>query len=164
MLLAEKVYIGIGSNLGDKESNILNALRRLEEGGRVNIQARAPFYKTDPVGYTDQDWFLNTVAACETGLAPHDLLEALMKVEQDMGRVRTIHWGPRVIDLDILLYGDAVVSTPDLEIPHPRISERAFVVVPLSDLAPNITLPGGKTAAALAAELSKTQRIERHKA
>jgi 2-amino-4-hydroxy-6-hydroxymethyldihydropteridine diphosphokinase len=162
--LAEKVYIGIGSNVGEKKGNINRALRLLAEDGRLLSAAVAPLYKTGPVGFTDQDWFLNTVAAYEADLAPHGLLELLMGIEKEMGRVRTIRWGPRVIDLDILLYGDAVVSTPDLEIPHPRLAERAFVVVPLADLAPGLVLPGGKTAAALAAELSKTQRIERHTA
>ncbi|MCL5058002.1 MAG: 2-amino-4-hydroxy-6-hydroxymethyldihydropteridine diphosphokinase [Actinobacteria bacterium] len=162
--MAERVYIGIGSNMGDKEGNILGALRMLGEDGRLSAQGSAPLYKTGPVGYTDQDWFLNTVAAYETALTPHELLGALMGIEKKMGRERTVRWGPRVIDLDILLYGDAVVNTPDLQIPHPRIVERAFVVVPLADLAPDILLPGGKTAASLVVDLSKTQAVERYKA
>lgn len=162
--MAERVYVGIGSNMGDKEGNILGALRMLEEDGRLSAQGIAPLYKTGPVGYTDQDWFLNTVAAYETALTPRELLVALMGIEKQMGRERTVRWGPRVIDLDILLYGDAVVDTPDLQIPHPRIVERAFVVVPLADLAPDILLPGGKTAASLAVDLPKTQAVERYKA
>lgn len=162
--MAVKVYIGIGSNMGDKEGNIREALSLLERDGRLFSPAVAPLYKTDAVGYTDQDWFLNTVAAFTTDHTPQELLGLLMGIERQMGRERTIRWGPRVIDLDILLYGDAVVNTPDLQIPHPRIVERAFVAVPLADLAPDILLPGGKTAASLAVDLSKTQIVERYKA
>lgn len=162
--MAVKVYIGIGSNMGDKEDNIREALGLLERDGRVSALEIAPLYKTDPVGYADQDWFLNTVAAVKTDLSPRELLGLLMGIERQMGRERTIRWGPRVIDLDILLYGDAVVNTPDLQIPHPRIVERAFVAVPLADLDPDILLPGGKTAASLAVDLLKTQRVERYKA
>lgn len=162
--MAVKVYIGIGSNMGDKEDNIREALGLLERDGRVSALEIAPLYKTDPVGYADQDWFLNTVASVKTDLSPRELLGLLMGIERQMGRERTIRWGPRVIDLDIILYGDAVVNTPDLQIPHPRIVERAFVVVPLADLDPDILLPGGKKAASLAVDLSKTQRVERYKA
>ena len=140
------------------------ALRLLGEDGRLSAQEITPLYKTGPVGYTDQDWFLNTVVSFEADLAPQELLGLLMEIERQMGRERTIRWGPRVIDLDILLYGDAVVNTSDLQIPHPRIVERAFVAVPLADLAPDILLPGGKTAASLAEALSKEQTVERYKA
>lgn len=135
----------------------------LEGDGRISISAVAPLYRTDPVGYTDQDWFLNTVALLETGLSPGELLGVLMEAENKMGRERAIRWGPRVIDLDILLYGELTINWPDLQIPHPRLEERAFVVVPLADLYPDMLLPGGRAASDLAAQLSKAQRIESYK-
>ena len=156
----ERAFIGIGSNLGNKEENILRALYLLTAGGRVDLWAVAPFYKTDPVGYSDQDWFLNTVAEIETDLSPRGLLEVLMSIENEMGRVRTVRWGPRVIDLDILLYGNEIVNQRDLEIPHPRLEERAFVIVPLADLYPDRVLPGGFKAKEVAARLQKNQQIE----
>lgn len=153
--------MGIGSNMGRKEDNIRRALDLLNENPSISVTRVAPLYRTDPVGYTDQDWFLNTVVSLETDLSPHELLVFLMDVENKMGRERTIHWGPRVIDLDVLLCGDLTIDTPDLQVPHPRMWERAFVVVPLADLCPDLLLPNGRTAAGLAAVLSRTQRIER---
>jgi len=135
----------------------------LKEDRRILVAAVAPLYRTDAVGYTDQDWFLNTVAALETELSPRQSLELLMSIENKMGRERTVRWGPRVIDLDMLLYGNLVINTPHLQIPHPRLKERAFAVVPLADLYPDMLLPGGRTASDLAAQLSKAQRIERYK-
>lgn len=161
--MAVRVFIGIGSNMGRKEENIRRALELLAGDARLTAAGVAPFYRTEPVGYREQDWFLNTVAEYETDLSPRELLEVLMRVENEMGRRRTIRWGPRVIDLDILLYGNITVDLPDLQIPHPRMEERAFVVAPLADLHPDMLLPGGRKAAELAAELSQAQRMERHK-
>jgi len=161
--LAERVFIGIGSNLGRKEDNIGRALELLKEDQRIQVAAVAPLYRTDPVGYTQQDWFLNTVAALETELSPQQLLGLLMSFENKMGRERMVRWGPRVIDLDILLYGDLIINTPHLQIPHPRLEERAFVVVPLADLYPDMLLPGGRAASDMAVQLSKTQCVERYK-
>lgn len=160
--MAERAFIGLGSNLGRKEENIRRALEML--GGRrgIGLAGVAPLYKTGPVGYADQDWFLNTVAEIETSLPPRELLEVLMGIEKEMGRRRTVRWGPRVIDLDILLYGEAAIDTPDLVVPHPRLEERAFAVVPLADLRPALLLPGGRAAAALAADLAGAQRVERY--
>ncbi|MFZ5642705.1 MAG: 2-amino-4-hydroxy-6-hydroxymethyldihydropteridine diphosphokinase [Bacillota bacterium] len=160
--MPEKVYVGIGSNIGDKKGSIIKALELLKADGRFSGVKTAPFYKTDPVGYTDQDWFLNTVAAFETDLSPHELLRVLMSIEEEMGRVRTIRWGPRVIDLDIILYGDLKIDFPNLQVPHPRLEERAFVVAPLADLSPDLVMPCGKTSFLLAEELIKTQSIERY--
>lgn len=160
--MAERVFIGLGSNLGRKEENIRRALDLLAGDGRMSLVGVAPLYRTGPVGYLDQDWFLNTVAEVETGLPPPDLLKILMDIENLMGRERAIHWGPRVIDLDILLYGGRLVRSPDLEIPHPRLEERAFAVVPLAFLHPDMVLPGGRKAVDLADELSKDQNIERY--
>ncbi len=158
-----RAFIGIGSNVGDKKWNIRRALDLMAGCGRIKLLGVAPLYKSEPVGYRDQDWFLNTAAEVETDLPPRELLEALLRIEGEMGRRRTVRWGPRVIDLDILLYGDAAVNDPDLVIPHPRLEERAFVVVPLADLYPDMALPGGSKASDLAAVLSKTQHVERYR-
>lgn len=160
--MSDRVYIGIGSNLGDKQENIKKALDLLKANGRLSGVIAAPLYKTDPVGCADQDWFLNTVACFTTDMSPHDLLGVLMSMEKEMGRVRTVRWGPRVIDLDILLYGDLKIDFPDLQVPHPRLEERAFVMVPLADLSPDLVMPCGKTSVSLAEELVKTQSIERY--
>lgn len=158
-----KAYIGVGTNQGDKEENIRQALELLRAANRIYVIAVAPLYKTEPVGYENQDWFLNTVAEIETSLSPFELLDALMSIENEMGRVRTVRWGPRVMDLDILLYGNQTIHAPNLEIPHPRLEERAFVVVPLADLCPDMLLPTGLQARELAARLRETQQIELQK-
>lgn len=147
--------------MGRKEDNIRRALYLLNRNPAISVTGVAPLYRTEPVGYTDQDWFLNTAASLETDLLPHELLVFLMGVENEMGRERAIRWGPRVIDLDMLLYGDMTIDSPDLQVPHPRLEERAFVVVPLADLCPDIILPGGSTARDLAGVLSRAQLIER---
>ena len=161
-LLGVEVIIGIGSNMGDREENIKRALYLLDGKEGLTLAGVAPLYRTEPVGYTEQDWFLNTVAIFMTELSPEELLAVTSKTEKEIGRKRNIRWGPRVIDLDILLYGELSVNAPCLQIPHPRLLERAFVVVPLADLYPGRLLPGGRTAASLAAELTKSQYVERY--
>ena len=131
-------YIGLGSNMGDKSGNILKSLDLLGQFKKIKVVKRSSFYETEPVGYEDQDWFVNAVAELETELSPRELLDALMKIEQNMGRKREIKWGPRTIDLDILLYDQLCLNEPDLIIPHPRMHERAFVLVPLAEIAPNV--------------------------
>jgi len=157
----ETAFVGLGTNMGDKRANIKKAIAVLGGMKTVHIAGVAPVYRTAPVGYTAQDWFLNTVVKVETYLSPRELLAKLLGIEEKMGRKRTIRWGPRVIDLDLLLYGDRVVKEKDLVVPHPRLTERAFVVVPLADLAPDLILPGGKRAAQLAADLMKEQQVEK---
>lgn len=154
-------YLGLGSNLGEKEENLRKALFFLDREQSVRVRRVAPEYLTAPVGFANQDWFLNTVAEVETFLSPRRLLAVLSGIEEKMGRVREFRWGPRVIDLDILLYGDAVVNEPDLVIPHPEMKKRAFVLVPLADLVPELELPGGGKVAELARQLQETQRVIR---
>lgn len=157
---SQRAFIGIGSNQGDKIKNINNALGLLNNNKpEVALIKVASFYKTEPVGYLEQDWFINTVAEIETILAPRDLLKLLMFIEEKMGRRRAIRWGPRNIDLDILLYGALMVKEPELEIPHPRLTERAFVVVPLAEINPDMILPGGVKAYRLGAKLQAEQQI-----
>ena len=144
-------YLGIGTNLGDRQANVKEALRKLDELPTINLVRVSSLYETAPVGLTDQPEFLNLVAAVRTSLAPPALLDALLNIENQMGRVRTERWGPRVIDLDLLLYGSEQVDLPQLTVPHPRLRERAFVLVPLAEIAPELRLPeDGKRAADLA--------------
>jgi 2-amino-4-hydroxy-6-hydroxymethyldihydropteridine diphosphokinase len=130
-------YVGLGANLGDREQTIRAAVAELPD-----VVAVSPLRETDPVGVTDQPRFLNGVAALETELAPRELLDVLLAVERRLGRERRERWGPRTIDLDLLLYGDAVIDEDGLKIPHPRLHERRFVLEPLADLAPQLVVPG----------------------
>jgi 2-amino-4-hydroxy-6-hydroxymethyldihydropteridine diphosphokinase len=139
-------FLGLGSNLGDRESNIRSALEALEKRGSARVVKVSAFRETAPVGYVDQPDFLNAVAKVETDLCPEDLLRAVLDVEQELGRVRTIRWGPRVIDIDILLYDELSVSIAGLTIPHPEMMRRAFVLEPLAEIEPELVLPGGITA------------------
>jgi 2-amino-4-hydroxy-6-hydroxymethyldihydropteridine diphosphokinase len=140
------VYIGLGSNLGDREATLSEALRRLGELEGIEVVAVSSFRETDPVGMVDQPRFVNAAAALETTLGPRELLESLLEVERGLGRDRSREkrWGPRTIDLDLLLYGDETVAERGLEIPHPRLAERAFVLQPLLELDPGLRLPEGR--------------------
>jgi len=139
-------YIGLGSNLGDRQATLREALRRLGELGDIEVSAVSTFRETDPVGKLDQPRFVNAAAALETTLPPRELLECLLEVERMLGRNRAAEerWGPRTIDLDLLLYGDATIDQPGLEVPHPRLAERAFVLEPLLELDPSLRLPDGR--------------------
>jgi 2-amino-4-hydroxy-6-hydroxymethyldihydropteridine diphosphokinase len=134
------VYLALGSNIGDRESNLRAAIQSISAAG-IPVLRESPVYETEPVGYTAQRWFLNMVVEAETALFPMQLLARIGKMERALGRVRTVPNGPRTIDIDILLYGHAVVRTPRLEIPHPRMHERRFVLAPLADLAPGLRHP-----------------------
>ena len=133
------VYLGLGSNLGDREQNLLDAIERLGQSVAVS-QISSP-YDTKPVGYDDQPRFLNAVVKGETELTPDDLLAFVKKIEVDLGRTANFVNGPRLIDIDILLYNDVVMDTPPLTIPHARYAERAFVLMPLSEIAPDVVCP-----------------------
>jgi len=133
------VYISAGSNIGNREANLDFGARRLGERGKL-IRMSSVF-ETEPVGYADQPWFLNQVFELETALTPHELLVWCNEIERDGGRVRTFPNAPRTLDLDILLYGDQVISDPDLIIPHPRMTERRFVLEPLAEIAPDLQHP-----------------------
>jgi 2-amino-4-hydroxy-6-hydroxymethyldihydropteridine diphosphokinase len=130
---AQIAYLSLGSNVGDRAGQLCDAIARLGAAGRVT--AVSSFYETEPVEFTDQPWFLNCAAALETSLAPPQLMAALLRIEQEMGRRRMQKKGPRTIDIDILLYDDAIVDSLELKIPHPAMHERRFVLEPLAEIA-----------------------------
>ena len=133
-------YVALGSNLGDKEANLRRALELLEERG-VEVVKTSSFICTEPYGVTDQPQFLNGVCEVRTSLEPLELLHTLLDIEQKMGRVRLRHWGERNIDLDLLLYEDVVMDTPQLKLPHPDMQNRDFVLLPLAEIAPELVHP-----------------------
>ena len=134
------IYLSLGSNIGDREANLRTAIERLP-GPRLQVLRVSPIYETEPVEYTNQRWFLNLVVEAETALFPMQLLGYTSRIEREIGRVRTVAKGPRTIDIDILLYARTVVRSALLEIPHPRMGERRFVLAPLADLAPDLRHP-----------------------
>lgn len=136
-----KVFLSLGSNLGDRENNLIEAVKAIYRISEINIKAVSNIYETDPVGYEDQGKFLNMAMAIETSLTPLMLLEELQKVEKLLKRTREIHWGPRTIDIDILIIDALEIKLPELIIPHPRMFERAFVLIPLLDLVCKADLP-----------------------
>jgi len=138
-----RAFVGLGSNLGDREATIRAALAELESAWRVGTVAVSTLVETEPVGYREQPDFLNGVAEVETALGPRELLDALLAVERSLGRTRDgPRYGPRTIDLDLLLYGDRRIDEPGLVVPHPRLHERLFVLEPLHELAPALEIPG----------------------
>ncbi|MCX7615051.1 MAG: 2-amino-4-hydroxy-6-hydroxymethyldihydropteridine diphosphokinase [Clostridiales bacterium] len=137
----EKVYIGLGSNMGDRLKYLTDAISMLKHTEGINLKSVSPVYETKPVGYTEQPNFLNCVVEIITTLSAHDILNLCMRIERDLDRKRTIRWGPRTADLDVLFYGNQVIDEKDLTIPHPRIQERGFVLVPLVDIAPDFKHP-----------------------
>ncbi|MBW2094543.1 MAG: 2-amino-4-hydroxy-6-hydroxymethyldihydropteridine diphosphokinase [Deltaproteobacteria bacterium] len=139
--MAETAYIGIGSNLGDPLQNCLTAIRFLDEMQGCHLESQSGFYRTEPVGVTGQEWYVNGVVSLKTERSPQHLLEGLLALEKRMGRVRTEKWGSRVIDLDLLIHGARVIDEAGLIIPHPRMHERRFVLVPMVDVAPTLVHP-----------------------
>jgi 2-amino-4-hydroxy-6-hydroxymethyldihydropteridine diphosphokinase len=134
-------YLSLGSNLGDRSNLLKAALETLVSAYPIELVNVSSIYETDPVGYTDQDLFLNMVAQIRTELSPIELLDACSETEIKLGRKREIHWGPRTIDLDILLFNEENMITERLVIPHPRMFERSFVIIPLLEISPKIKLP-----------------------
>jgi 2-amino-4-hydroxy-6-hydroxymethyldihydropteridine diphosphokinase len=137
-----EAYIALGSNLGDRELNLLRAVAEIGKLPDSRVTALSPFYETSPVGIIDQPVFFNAVLRLVTGLSPHDLLIHLQHIENVIfGRTRTVRWGARSMDLDLLLYGGKVINDDALTVPHPRMTERRFVLQPLCDIAPELTHP-----------------------
>jgi len=147
-------FVGIGSNLGDRETNLERALELLAAEDGIEIAAVSEIRETEPVGPVEQGLFLNGAARVETSLAPRALLACLLTVENRLGRVREERWGPRTIDLDLLLYGDEQIDEPGLSVPHPRLHERRFALEPLADLDPGLEIPGQGPLSTLLAKLN----------
>lgn len=152
-------YLSLGSNIGDRAENIARAVAALAEHD-VRVTRQSSLYETEPVEMREQEWFLNGVVEAQTSLAPRDLMAALLAIERSLGRERTIPKGPRIIDIDILLFGDAVVKEPQLEIPHPRMAARRFVLVPFAEITPDAWHPVlRKSIAALLQETSDQSQV-----
>ena len=155
------IYLSLGSNVGDRAAQIARAVSALGDAG-VRVARQSSLYATEPVDFRTQNWFLNCVLEAETGLMPRQLLRALQQIERSLGRKKMVLRGPRAIDIDILLYGASVVRAAELEVPHPRIAERRFVLVPLAELVPTLRHPTlRKTVAELLAETPDRSRVRR---
>jgi 2-amino-4-hydroxy-6-hydroxymethyldihydropteridine diphosphokinase len=145
-------YVGLGANIGPREVTLLRAVDLLAEADGVDVVGVSQLRETEPVGVVDQPRFLNGVVQVETSLSPRALLDLLLEIEASLGRVRGERWGPRTIDLDLLVYGSERVDEPGLRVPHPHLHERAFVLEPLAELAPELGVPGlGRVSELLAA-------------
>ena len=137
-----RAYVGLGANLGLREETLRRAVELLDDTEHVDVLAVSELRETDPVGLVDQPRFLNGAAAIDTTLSARKLLDTLLGVERTLGRVRGERWGPRIVDLDLLLYGDEIVDEPGLHVPHPRLHERRFALEPLAELDPDLEIPG----------------------
>ncbi|MFM2319805.1 MAG: 2-amino-4-hydroxy-6-hydroxymethyldihydropteridine diphosphokinase [Pseudomonadota bacterium] len=155
-------YIGLGSNQGDSIATLKSALKQLAEQAAIQVEAVSSFYQTKPVGPQDQPDYINAVAALKTDLSAQNLLAVLLEIERLHGRVRDPHlrWGPRTLDLDLLLYGDAIIQEPNLVIPHPELCKRAFVVYPLMEISSELTLPNGPALKTCQAQLDAGDLIK----
>lgn len=148
-------YIALGSNLNDPLKQVQNALRHIAVIPDTHVIAESSLYETAPLGPKNQPNYINQVIAIETKLSAHALLHALLSIEKRMGRVRNDRWGARIIDCDILLFGNAVIQTADLIIPHPEMTKRSFVLHPLAEIAPDLVLPSGESVRCLQALMSE---------
>ncbi len=146
--MSRRAFLALGSNLGDRRQHLRDAIARLRATAGVNLLRLSRVYETEPVGVTEQPQFLNMVAEIEIadGISGRGLLEIVKAIELELGRIERERWGPREIDIDVLLVGEEQVKEADFELPHPRMWERAFVMVPLAELAPDLRGPGGETA------------------
>ena len=153
-----KAFVALGSNLGDRLEHLRAAVNALEALPTTHVKASSRIFETEPVGGPDQQGaYLNAVVQLETRLKPQTLLERLLEIERSRGRVRITRWGPRTLDLDVLLYGTQIIHEDHLTVPHPRLHERAFVLEPLHDLAPDLEVPGlGVTVAALREQVDRS--------
>ncbi len=134
-------YIGIGSNLGTPGENCIEAIEKISNTKDIKIISRSSFYQTEPIGEVQQDWFVNSAIKIKTNLSPTHLLSALLNIESAMGRTREEKWGPRLIDLDLLFYGNLILRKKGLTLPHPEILKRKFVLIPMSEIAENLVHP-----------------------
>ena len=138
--MSKQAYLGIGGNIGDTRGNIERSIELLKENSEIQVTQISSFYETEPVGYTDQDWFLNIVVEIKTSLEPFELLKYCQYIENELKRERVIRWGPRTIDVDILLYEDFISYDEVLTVPHPRMTERAFAMIPLYEINKDLVI------------------------
>lgn len=158
------VYIGIGSNIGDKLNHCEKAISEILKINGHKLLAKSSFFKTQPIGFPSQDWFVNGIIKIETDLEPLELLQALKLIESQMGRKETFRWGPRIIDLDILFFGNIEISTEELQIPHPLLQDRQFVLTPLAEIDPDFIHPVlKKSVRELLENLKEEQGVEKIK-
>jgi 2-amino-4-hydroxy-6-hydroxymethyldihydropteridine diphosphokinase len=157
-----RAYIGLGSNEGDRLENLRAGVAELAAAKDVVVVGKSSVYDSEPVGMTDQGDFLNAVVAVETSLDPYHLLGLVMKIELAHGRQRIARWGPRTLDMDILLFGDLEQDDPELSVPHPRLKERRFVLEPLLEVEPEVRLPDGTPAKKLLDDLADGQAVWRY--
>ena len=155
-----RAALGLGSNIGDKRGFVQAAIDRIARSAGITLVARSADYRTAPWGLTEQDWFVNACILVETTLSATGLLARALEIEQELGRVRDIRWGPRKIDIDVLVYGGREIADEGLSIPHPRIAERAFVLVPLAEIWPDAPIGGGLTAVSALAACPDAETIE----
>ncbi len=155
------IYLSLGSNVGDRATNLLQAIAALQKFG-VRVTRQSSFYETEPVDYLDQAWFLNCVVEGQTTLSATALLDELRAIESRMGSKKPFAKGPRLLDMDILLYGDQTLATPELQVPHPRMTERRFVLVPLAEIVPRLKHPSWvRTVSELAESLADSSEVRR---
>jgi len=154
------VYLGLGSNLGDRRQNLAKALQLISK--KAKVEKVSSIYETEPVGFKEQPFFLNAVCCISTELSPEQLLDLAKKIEADLGRIPSFKDAPRPVDIDILLYGDQIIKSQHLVIPHPRLTQRAFVLVPLAEIAPEVIHPeSGKIVKELLADLEYSESVRK---
>ena len=160
--MTHTAYIGIGSNLGNPDKNCVEAIEKLSTNNDIKIVSKSSYYQTTPIGHIEQGWFVNSVIKINTNLNPKSLLLALLNIESEMGRVRKEKWGPRLIDLDLLFYDNLILNQEGIILPHPEIQKRKFVLVPLNEIAENLTHPiQKKTVKTLLQELSDDTEVKK---